>query len=249
MKIGLQVPSFTWPGGGGIRPKLAEIARAAEEAGFDSLWVMDHFFQIRGVGPAEAEMLESYSTLGYLAGVTERMKLGTLVTGVIYRHPGLLVKTVTTLDVLSGGRAYFGLGAGWFEREALGLGVPFPRSGSALNGWRRRCRSRGRCGRRKTAPTGQALPTGRNDVQSAADQQAASADPDRGHGRTQDPAPGGPVCGCLQFLCADGARDHPGEAGCVEKALRGAGAGLRGDREDRAGAPSTLAGGCSTHRM
>ena len=87
---------------------------------------MDHFFQIRGVGPAEAEMLESYSTLGFLAGVTERMKLGTLVTGVIYRHPGLLVKTVTTLDVLSGGRAYFGVGAGWFEREALGLGVPFP---------------------------------------------------------------------------------------------------------------------------
>jgi F420-dependent oxidoreductase-like protein len=127
MKIGLQVPSFTWPGGAeAIRPKLAEIAGAAEAAGFDSLWVMDHFFQIRGVGPAEAEMLESYSTLGYLAGVTEHMKLGTLVTGVIYRHPGLLVKAVTTLDVLSGGRAYFGLGAGWFEREALGLGAPFP---------------------------------------------------------------------------------------------------------------------------
>ncbi len=127
MKIGLQVPNFTWPeGAAGIRAKLAEIARAAEEAGFDSLWVMDHFFQIRGVGPVEAEMLESYSTLGYLAGVTERMRLGALVTGVIYRHPGLLVKTVTTLDVLSGGRAYFGLGAGWFEREALGLGVPFP---------------------------------------------------------------------------------------------------------------------------
>ena len=127
MKIGLQLPNFTWPGGAaGIRTKLAEIARSAEEAGFDSLWVMDHFFQIRGVGPVEAEMLESYSTLGYLAGVTERVRLGALVTGVIYRHPGLLVKTVTTLDVLSGGRAYFGLGAGWFEREARGLGVPFP---------------------------------------------------------------------------------------------------------------------------
>jgi F420-dependent oxidoreductase-like protein len=127
MKIGLQVPSFTWPGGAaGIRSELGEIARTAEEAGFDSLWVMDHFFQIRGVGPVEAEMLESYSTLGYLAGVTDRVRLGALVTGVIYRHPGLLIKTVTTLDVLSGGRAYFGLGAGWFEREALGLGVPFP---------------------------------------------------------------------------------------------------------------------------
>jgi len=109
-----------------MRVKLADIARAAEEAGFDSLWVMDHFFQIRGVGPVEAEMLESYSTLGYLAGITERPTLGALVTGVIYRHPGMLVKAVTTLDVLSGGRAYFGLGTGWFEREALGLGIPFP---------------------------------------------------------------------------------------------------------------------------
>lgn len=127
MKIGLQIPNFTWPGGPAlIGPKLAEIAGTAEEAGFESLWVMDHFFQIRGVGPAEAEMLESYSTLGYVAGVTQRVKLGALVTGVIYRHPGLLVKTATTLDVLSGGRAYFGLGAAWFEREAVGLGVPFP---------------------------------------------------------------------------------------------------------------------------
>jgi len=127
MKIGLQIPSFTWPGeAAGIRAKLGEIAHSAENAGFDSLWVMDHFFQIHGVGPVEAEMLESYSTLGYLAGMTERVRLGALVTGVIYRHPGLLVKTVTTLDVLSGGRTYFGLGAGWFEREALGLGVPYP---------------------------------------------------------------------------------------------------------------------------
>lgn len=127
MKIGLQIPSFTWPGGREeIHSTLTRIARTAEAAGFDSLWVMDHFFQIRGVGPVDAEMLESYATLGYLAGVTTQMKLGALVTGVVYRHPGLLVKTVTTLDVLSGGRAYFGLGAAWFEREALGLGVPFP---------------------------------------------------------------------------------------------------------------------------
>ena len=127
MKIGLQIPNFTWPGGPlAIRSKLAEIAHAAEAAGFDSLWVMDHFFQIRAVGPVEADMLESYAALGYLAGITQKVKLGALVTGVIYRHPGLLVKTATTLDVLSGGRLYFGLGAAWFEREALGLGVPFP---------------------------------------------------------------------------------------------------------------------------
>ncbi len=127
MRIGLQVPSFTWPDGSdGIGPKLAEIGRTADEAGFASLWVMDHFFQIGYVGPAEDPMLEGYSALSYLAGGTERAKLGTLVTGVIYRHPGILLKTATTLDVLSGGRAYLGIGAGWFEREALGLGAPFP---------------------------------------------------------------------------------------------------------------------------
>jgi F420-dependent oxidoreductase-like protein len=125
--IGLQVPSFTWPDGPkGIGSKLAEIGRTADEAGFASLWVMDHFFQIEYVGPVEDPMLEGYSALSYLAGVTQRVKLGTLVTGVIYRYPGLLLKTATTLDVLSGGRAYLGIGAGWFEREARGLGVPFP---------------------------------------------------------------------------------------------------------------------------
>jgi F420-dependent oxidoreductase-like protein len=125
--IGLQVPSFTWPDGtDGIGPKLAEIGRTADDAGFASLWVMDHFFQIEYVGPPEDPMLEGYSALSYLAGRTDGVKLGTLVTGVIYRYPGLLVKTATTLDVLSGGRAYLGIGAGWFEREARGLGVPFP---------------------------------------------------------------------------------------------------------------------------
>ncbi len=127
MRIGLQVPSFTWPDGpAGIGPKLAEIGRTADEAGFASLWVMDHFFQIGVIGDAEEPMLEGYGALSYLAGVTERATLGTLVTGVIYRHPGILLKTATTLDVLSGGRAYLGIGAGWFEREARGLGVPFP---------------------------------------------------------------------------------------------------------------------------
>jgi len=123
MKIGLQVPNFTWPGGpAGIASKLAEIASAAESANFASLWVMDHFFQIggrnpqSGLGPAEDEMLEGYSVLSYLAGITKKVKLGTLVTGVIYRHPGILAKTVTTLDVLSGGRAYLGIGAAWNER-------------------------------------------------------------------------------------------------------------------------------------
>jgi F420-dependent oxidoreductase-like protein len=127
MQIGLQIPSFTWPGGAPeIAPRLAAIARAADDAGFASLWVMDHFFQIPVVGPAEQEMLEGYGTLHWLAAHTRRVKLGTLVTGVTYRYPGVLVKTVTTLDVLSGGRAWLGIGAAWFEREHRGLGVPFP---------------------------------------------------------------------------------------------------------------------------
>lgn len=127
MRIGLQIPSFTWPGGPTeIRRRLGEIARTAEDGGFSSLWVMDHFFQIEMVGPAENEMLEGYSALNFLAALTDRVRLGTLVTGVTYRHPGVLAKTVSTLDVLSGGRAYLGIGAAWFEREHLGLGVPYP---------------------------------------------------------------------------------------------------------------------------
>ncbi|MEA2575793.1 MAG: hypothetical protein QOH93_3091 [Chloroflexia bacterium] len=127
MKIGLQVNHFTWPGGdASIGQTFANIGKLAEEAGFDSLWVMDHFFQIPGLGPAEYAMLEGYTALGFIAGATSRIKLGTMVTGVTYRNPGVLVKTATTLDVLSGGRTYFGVGAAWFEREHQGLGVPFP---------------------------------------------------------------------------------------------------------------------------
>ena len=127
MRVGLQVPRFTWPGGvPQLGQTFGEIVRRAEDAGFYSLWVMDHFFQIRGQGPQEEEMLEGWSALNFAAGKTERIRLGTMVTGVTYRHPGLLVKTATTLDVLSGGRAYFGVGAGWNEDEHRGLGVPFP---------------------------------------------------------------------------------------------------------------------------
>ena len=127
MRIGLQVPNFTWPSGPSVLgDTFAQIARRAERAGFYSLWVMDHFFQIGSVGPAENEMLEGWSALAFAAGVTNHIRLGTMVTGVTYRHPGLLVKTATTLDVLSQGRAYFGVGAAWNEQEHKGLGVPFP---------------------------------------------------------------------------------------------------------------------------
>lgn len=128
MKIGLQIPRFDWPGSPqNIGTKLVEIAKAADRSGFTSLWFMDHFFGIGyGHGPVEAPLLEGYSALSYLAAVTQRIKLGMMVTGNIYRHPGILIKQVSTLDVLSGGRAYLGIGAGWYEREAKGLGVPFP---------------------------------------------------------------------------------------------------------------------------
>ncbi len=127
MKLGLQIPDFTWrSGASALGPELAAVARTADQAGFDSVAVMDHFFQIRGVGPTENDMLEAYTTLGFLAAHTERAKLLTVVTGVLYRHPGLLAKAVTTLDVLSGGRAILGIGAGWNEEESRGLGFPFP---------------------------------------------------------------------------------------------------------------------------
>ena len=127
MRLGLQVPSFTWSKDQGqLGDTFAAIAERAERAGLYSLWVMDHFFQIQMVGPAENEMLEGWSALAFAAGHTNRIKLGTMVTGVTYRYPGLLVKTATTLDVLSHGRAYFGIGAAWNEQEHKGLGVPFP---------------------------------------------------------------------------------------------------------------------------
>jgi F420-dependent oxidoreductase-like protein len=127
MKLGLHIPDYTWPGGpDSLGHDLARVAQAAEEAGFDRVSVMDHFFQIRGVGPPEHEMLEAYTTLGYLAAHTSRVKLLTLVTGVVYRQPGLLAKAVTTLDVLSGGRAMLGIGAAWNEEESRGLGLNFP---------------------------------------------------------------------------------------------------------------------------
>jgi F420-dependent oxidoreductase-like protein len=127
VKLGLHLPHFTWPGGAAnLGPKLAGIARAAEDAGYASIWVMDHQFQIPQVGRAELEMLEAYTALGFIAANTSRISVGTLVTGVTYRNPGILVKQVTTLDVLSRGRAWLGIGAAWFEREHRGLGVPFP---------------------------------------------------------------------------------------------------------------------------
>ena len=127
MRLGLQVPNFTWSQDQSLLgDTFGLIAERAERAGLYSLWVMDHFFQIGFVGPAENEMLEGWTALAFAAGRTNRLKLGTMVTGITYRYPGILVKTATTLDALSHGRAYFGIGAAWNEEEHKGLGVPFP---------------------------------------------------------------------------------------------------------------------------
>ncbi|HEX2194807.1 MAG TPA: LLM class F420-dependent oxidoreductase [Candidatus Limnocylindria bacterium] len=127
MKFGLQINSFTWPGGpAAISSTLARVTRSADDAGFDSIWVMDHFFQIRGLGPPEAPMLEGMTALGFMAAHSERARLGLMVGGIHYRPPGLWIKATTTLDVLSGGRAWFGIGAAWNVHESKGLGFAFP---------------------------------------------------------------------------------------------------------------------------
>ena len=127
MRIGLQIPDFTRAAGAAtLGADLATVARTADDAGFAYIALMDHFFQIGSVGPPGNDMLEAYTTLGYLAGCTSSIRLLTLVTGAVYRHPGILAKIVTTLDVLSGGRAWLGIGAAWNEEESRGLGVPFP---------------------------------------------------------------------------------------------------------------------------
>ncbi|MCU4183218.1 LLM class F420-dependent oxidoreductase [Acidiferrimicrobium sp. IK] len=127
MKLAIHYSRFGHPGGPeSLAPTLAATARAADEGGCSRMTVMDHWFQMENLGGPPEAMLECYTTLGYLAATTSRLQLGALVTGVTYRPPGLLAKQVATLDVLSGGRAFLGIGAAWYEREHLGLGVAFP---------------------------------------------------------------------------------------------------------------------------
>ena len=127
MKVGLQISSFTWPGGdASIGPTLAAIVRSADDAGFDSIWVMDHFLQIGSVGAPEEPMLEGMTTLGFMAAHSRRARLGLMVGGIHYRQAGLWIKAATTLDVLSSGRAWFGIGAAWNEQESRAWGFPMP---------------------------------------------------------------------------------------------------------------------------
>ena len=127
-RLGLQIPNFNYPGvpDSALFDRIAAIATTAEDSGFDSVWVMDHLYQIRGVGPRTNNMLESYTLLGGLAARTSRVNLGALVTGVTYRNPALVAKAVTTLDVVSSGRAVLGIGAAWNDDEHDGYGFPFP---------------------------------------------------------------------------------------------------------------------------
>ncbi|WP_417563023.1 LLM class F420-dependent oxidoreductase [Microbacterium sp.] len=127
MRAGIHFWNYTMPGQpASLAPTIAEVARTAEDGGFDQFTVMDHWFQMETSGDTAQPMLEAFSTLAFVAAHTQRMRLAPLVVGVTYRHPGLLAKTITTLDVLSGGRAAFGIGAAWYEREHRALGVPYP---------------------------------------------------------------------------------------------------------------------------
>ncbi|HKT56802.1 MAG TPA: LLM class F420-dependent oxidoreductase [Microbacterium sp.] len=127
MRSGIHLWNYTAPGtSADLAPLVTRTAQVAEAGGFDQFTVMDHWFQMDTAGPAEDPMLEAYTTLGFVAGQTSRMRIGPLVSGVTYRHPGLLAKIATTLDVLSGGRSFLGIGAAWYEREHDALGVPYP---------------------------------------------------------------------------------------------------------------------------
>ena len=128
MRVSIAVTNYSWPGGPDrLGSELARVTRAADQAGVDTVWVVDHLLQADPTAPPEdTEMLEAYTTLGFLAAQTERVRLGTMVSGVTFRPPALLVKAVTTLDVLSGGRAWLGLGAGYHGEEAEAMGLPLP---------------------------------------------------------------------------------------------------------------------------
>ena len=231
MKVGLQIPDFTWPGGAArLGRELAAVARTADDAGFDFIGVMDHFFQIGMIGPPEQDMLEAYTTLGYLAACTSRARLLTLVTGVVYRHPGILAKIVTTLDVLSGGRAWLGIGAAWNEEESRGLGVPFPPMAERFERLEETLQICLQMWRGDESPfRGRHYQLDRPLNYPQALTPAASADHDRRLGRAQDAPARRAVRAGLQPVSRPGAGPQArGAAG----ALRGRGPRLRRDRED-----------------
>ena len=198
VKFGLQIYSFTWPGGPeAIGPTLGRAVRTADDAGFDSIWVMDHFWQIGGPGSELQPMLEGWTTLGFMAAHSQRARLGLMVGGVHYRNPGLWVKAATTLDVLSGGRAWLGIGAAWNQAESEGLGFPLPAPHRALRDARghapdraRDVAGRARLGRGVPRPP---VPRDAAPQRPPVDLPAARADHDRRRRREEDPATRRPV--------------------------------------------------------
>ena len=208
MRLGLQVPSFTYPEGqAALGDTFAQIAQRAERAGLYSLWVMDHFFQIQFVGSPEMEMLEGWSALAFAAGVTNRIKLGTMVTGITYRHPGILVKTATTLDTLSHGRAYFGVGAAWNEDEHKGLGVPFPPLAERFERLEETLQIAHQMWRGETQPFNGKHYTLEHPLKLATIRPApTSTHSDRRHRRAQNAPYGGAIWRCLQYLRSPGER-------------------------------------------
>ncbi len=232
MRLGLQLNSFDWNGGPErFARTLANIARAAEEAGFDRIGVADHFWQHPIMGGPEVDEPECYTTLAFLAANTERTKLTAMVSGVHFRHPTVLAKTVTTLDVLSGGCAWLGIGAGHYEEEARGLGIPFPPLTErfemleetlqiALRMWSgERGDERPFEGRHYKLERPLNRPP----------EPRSPASPHRGRGREKDPAPGRALRRRLQPPSGPGG---PEETRRPPPALRGRRPVLRLDRED-----------------
>ncbi len=233
MELGFHVPIFDIDGGTtAIAGELARVGAAAEESGATWLSFMDHFFQIEPTGlPAESNMLEGYTTLGYLAAHTSTVDLGLLVTGVTYRHPGLLAKIVTTLDVLSGGRAVLGIGAAWFEREHRGLGVPFPPVAQRFERLEETLQHlRPDVGpAQQRAVRGQALPAGGDALLTPADQSA------QGPHRRQRGAKDAAACRAVRRRVQSAQRIARGgrtQARRVATALRRRWSGLRRDPQD-----------------
>ena len=232
MKLGLHVSDFTWPGGPPeLASKLSEIAQLAEDVGFDRLSVMDHVWQIHVIGPPEHEMLEAYTALGYLAARTRRLSLMTVVTGSTYRSPGMLAKMVTTLDVLSGGRAWLGIGAAWNEDEARGLDLFFPPLAERFERLEEILQICLQMWSDDDGPyNGRYYQSGQDSQQPAKPVPASSAHIDRRFGREEDASPGGQIRSVLQHirrprLCPQARR--------IAGSLRGGGPQLRRDRKDR----------------
>ena len=202
MELGIHLANFTWSGGPAtFVTDLARTAKLAEDVGVRKLSVMDHVWQIGHIGPPEHEMLEAYTTLGYLAAVTEKVELLAWVTAAVYREPGLLAKEVTTLDVLSRGRAWLGIGAAWNEEESVRARAAVPAHGRAV-------RAAGGDApdlpadveRQRRALRGEALPARPDPQLTPVGAAAASADPHRRWRREEDAADGGAVCRRLQPL-------------------------------------------------